>query len=160
MSNVNNIAPINEDSNIAKYEADEIKEKIYTIRGKQVILDSDIAALYEVETKRVNEAVKRNLKRFPDDFCFQLDELEVENLRSQFATSSLNKNNYGGRRYLPYAFTEQGIAMLSAVLHSDKAINISIKIMRAFVEMRKFIINNAYIFERMTNIEEMNYQVM
>lgn len=154
MSNVNNIAPINEDSNIVKYEIDEIKQRIYTIRGKQVILDSDIAALYEVETKKLNQAVKRNLERFPQEFCFQLDETEMSNLRSQFVTSSLNKNSYGGRRYLPYAFTEQGVAMLSAVLHSDKAINISIKIMKAFIEMRKFIINNAYIFERMTNIED------
>lgn len=160
MSNVNNIAPINEDFNIAKYEIDDIKQRIYTIRGKQVILDSDIAALYEVETKRLNEAVKRNSKRFPDEFCFQLDELEVENLRSQFATSSLNKNNYGGRRYLPYAYTEQGVAMLSAVLHSEKAIQVSINIIKAFTEMRKFILNNQMLFEKISSIElkQIEYQ--
>ena len=153
MSNGNNIAPINEDLDVVKYETEEIKQKIYVVREKQVILDSDIARWYEVETKRINEAVKRNLKRFPAEFCFQLTETEIENLRSQSATSSLNKSNYGGRRYLPYAFTEPGVAMLSAVLHSDKAINVNIKIINAFVEMRKILINNAQVFERLTNVE-------
>ena len=149
MNNENNIAPINEDLNMEIYEVEEIKQKIYTIRGKQVILDSDIARWYEVETKRINEAVKRNSKRFPEEFCFRLTEIEIENLRSQIATSSLNRNNYGGRRYLHYAFTEQGVAMLSAVLHSDKAINVSIRIMNAFIEMKKFIITNGQVFERL-----------
>ena len=153
MSNENNIAPINEDLNVVKYEIEDIKQKIYTIRGKQVILDSDIARLYEVETKKLNQAVKRNIERFPEEFCFQLSEIEMKNLRSQFVTSSLNKNNYGGRRYLPYAFTEQGVAMLSTVLHSNKAIRVSINIMKAFTEMRNFMLNNAFIFERLTNVE-------
>ena len=153
MGNETNIAPINEDLNVVKFEVEDIKQKIYIIRGKQIILDSDIAMWYEVETKRINEAVKRNRKRFPEEFCFQLTEIEIENLRSQFATSSLNKNNYGGRRYFPYAFTEQGVAMLSTVLHSDKAINVSIRIMNAFVEMRRFLSSNAQIFERITNVE-------
>ena len=153
MSNENNIAQINKDLNVEKYEVEEIKQKIYTIRGKQIILDSDIARIYEVETKKLNQAVKRNMERFPEEFCFQLTEIEFENLRSQFVTSSLKQNNYGGRRYLPYAFTEQGVAMLSAVLHSDKAINVSIRIMNAFIEMRKFIINSGHIFERITNVE-------
>ena len=97
MNSENSIAPINEDLNIAKYDTDSIKNLIHIIRGKQVILDSDIAVLYEVETKRVNESVKRNMKRFPEEFCFQLSEKEADNLRSQFATSSLKQNNYGGR---------------------------------------------------------------
>ena len=153
MSSENNIAPINEDLDVVKYEEEIIKQKIYTIRGRQVILDSDIASLYEVKTKRINEAVKRNPKRFPKEFCFQLNEIEIVNLRSQFATSSLSKSNYGGRRYLPYAFTEQGVAMLSAVLHSDKAIEVSINIINAFIEMRKFILSNQMLFEKISNIE-------
>ena len=153
MSNENNIAPINEDLNVERNEVEKIKQKIYFIRGKQVILDSDIAEKYEVETRRINEAVKRNLKRFPTEFCFQLTEIEFENLRSQIATSSSNKNNYGGRRYLPYVFTEQGVAMLSAVLHSDKAIRVSVSIMNAFVEMKNFLYINGQIFERLTNVE-------
>lgn len=134
MNNDNNIAPINEDLNVVKYEQENIKNMIYTIRGKQVILDSDIARLYEVETKKLNQSVKRNKERFPEEFCFQLSNIEMKNLRSQIVTSSLNKNNYGGRRYLPYAFTEQGVAMLSAVLHSDKAIKVSINIINAFID--------------------------
>ena len=116
------------------------------------MLDSDIAKLYEVETKRINEAVKRNQKRFPVEFCFQVTENEIYSLRSQFATL---KNNGRGqhRKYLPYAFTEQGVAMLSAVLHSNKAIEVSIKIMDAFIEMRNFLINNGQIFNRLTNVE-------
>ena len=160
MNNENNIAPINEDFNIEKYETDDIKQKIYTIRGKQVILDSDIAELYEVETKKLNQAVKRNSERFPQEFCFQLNEIEMSNLRSQIVTSSLNKNNYGGRRYLPYAFTEQGVAMLSAVLHSEKAIQVSINIIKAFTEMRKFILNNQMLFEKISSVElkQIEYQ--
>ena len=93
MNNENNIAPINEDLNVVKYEVEDIKKKIYTIREKQVILDSDIAKLYEVETRRINEAVKRNLKRFPTEFCFQLNEEEYNNLKSQIAISNLEKEN-------------------------------------------------------------------
>ena len=128
----------------------EIKSLIYTIRGKQVILDSDLASLYQVETKNLNRAVKRNIERFPLSFCFQLTEEEVENLRFQFGTSSLN---YGGRRYLPYAFSEMGVAMASTILRSDIAIKISVEIMEAFVEMRKILISNASLFHRLDKIE-------
>ena len=133
--------------------SEDIKKLIYTIRGKQIMLDSDIANLYEVETKRINEAVKRNSKRFPEEFCFQLTENEIESRWSQFATTSKAYNKYRRKKYLPFAFTEQGVAMLSAVLHSEKAINVSINIMNAFVEMRKFLLSNGQVFERLTNIE-------
>ena len=128
----------------------EIRNLIYTIRGKQVMLDSDLASLYQVETKNLNKAVKRNIERFPASFCFQLTEKEVENLRFQIGTSSLN---YGGRRYLPYAFTEQGVAMASAILRSDIAVRMSVQIMEAFVEMRRMLISNASLFHRLDNIE-------
>ena len=128
----------------------EIENQIYTIRSQQVMLDSDLARIYQVETKNLNKAVKRNTERFPASFCFQLTEEEVENLRFQFGTSSLN---YGGRRYLPYVFTEQGIAMLSAVLRSEIAIKVSIEIMNAFVEMRRMLISNASLFHRLDKIE-------
>lgn len=126
----------------------EIKNKIYMIRGLQVMLDSDLAELYGVETKRLLEQVRRNKERFPEDFMFQLTKEEYENLRSQIATSS-----WGGRRYLPYAFTEQGVAMLSAVLRSKTAVEVSIKIMKAFVAMRRFMIQNAAVFARLDKIE-------
>ena len=132
---------------------DEIKNLIYTIRGKQVMLDSDVAKLYQYPTKNINKAVKRNIERFPEDFCFQLTEIEVENLRFQIGTSSLKKENYGGRRYLPYVFTEQGISMLSGILKNDIAVQVSIKIIRAFIEMRKFLMANGQVFERLTNVE-------
>jgi phage regulator Rha-like protein len=128
----------------------KIRNLIYTIRGKQVMLDSDLAALYQVETKNLNKAVKRNIERFPVSFCFQLTEEEVENLRFQIGTSSLN---YGGRRYLPYVFTEQGVAMASAILRSDIAVRMSVEIMEAFVEMRRMLISNASLFHRLDNIE-------
>ena len=128
----------------------EIRNLIYTIRGKQVMLDSDLASLYQVETKNLNKAVKRNIERFPASFCFQLTEKEVENLRFQIGTSSLN---YGGRRYLPYVFTEQGVAMASAILRSDIAVKMSVQIMEAFVEMRRMLISNASLFHRLDNIE-------
>ncbi len=119
----------------------EIKNIIYEIRGQQVMLDSDLAKLYQVETKVFLQSVKRNIKRFPENFMFQLTDIEYNCLRSQIVTSS-SKNNYGGRRYMPYVFTEQGISMLASVLHSDVAIDISIKIISTFVEMRKYISNN------------------
>ncbi|WP_156309436.1 ORF6N domain-containing protein [Sphingobacterium endophyticum] len=128
----------------------EIRNLIYSIRGKQVMLDSDLASLYQVETKNLNKAVKRNIERFPASFCFQLTEDELENLRFQFGTSSLN---YGGRRYLPYVFTEQGIAMVSAILRSDIAVKVSVEIMEAFVEMRRILISNASLFHRLHKIE-------
>ncbi len=131
----------------------EIKDKIFTLRGVQVMLDRDLAELYGVETKRLNEQVKRNIKRFPDEFMFQLNEDEMKILRSQNATS-----NWGGVRYGSYAFTEQGVAMLSAVLKSKKAIKTSIQIMNAFVSMRRFISQNAEIFSRFERIEHKQIQ--
>ncbi|MCI6935215.1 MAG: ORF6N domain-containing protein [Clostridiales bacterium] len=134
----------------------EIRRMIYIVRNQQVMLDSDLASLYHVETKRLNERVKRNQNRFPDSFCFQLTRDEFENLRSQFATSS----EYGGRRYLPYVFTESGIAMLSAVLNTDVAVEVSVRIMNSFVEMRRFIASNAALFERISAVElkQLEYQ--
>ncbi len=127
-----------------------IQNLIYTIRGKQVMLDSDLASLYHVETKNLNKAVKRNIERFPASFCFQLTEEETQSLRFQIGTSSLN---YGGRRYLPYVFTEQGVAMASAILRSNIAVKVSVEIMEAFVEMRRMLISNASLFHRLDNIE-------
>lgn len=137
-----------------------IRNMIYVVRNQQVMLDSDLAMLYQVETKVFNQAVKRNVARFPENFRFQLNKHEYESLRSQFVTSKENEIKKGGRRYLPYVFTEQGIAMLSAVLKSDIAIQVSINIMNAFVEMRHFIVNNALLFERISNVElkQLEYQ--
>ncbi len=130
----------------------EIENQIYTVRGQQVMLDSDLASIYQVETKVFNQAVKRNAERFPENFRFQLAQQEFDtiNLRSQIVTSSLN---YGGRRYLPYVFTEQGIAMLASVLRSTVAIKVSIEIMNAFVEMRRMLMSNASLFHRLDKIE-------
>ena len=168
----------------------QIEPLIRTIRGQQVLLDSDLAILYGVETKRLNEQVKRNIERFPEDFMFQLTKVELINLKSQIATSSaienslrsqivtLNTNNHslrsqnatlnagtnlksqivtsshGGARKLPYAFTENGIAMLSSVLRSPIAIQVNIRIMRAFTAMRQFIASNAQIFQRLDVMEQ------
>jgi len=112
----------------------EIESRIFTIRGMQVMLDSDLAKLYNVETKALNQAVKRNSERFPESFRIQLSEVEIQNLRSQIVTSS---EIHGGRRYLPFVFTEQGVAMLSAVLKSSVAVAVSIEIIEAFVSMRR-----------------------
>ena len=139
--------------NIELIEAEEIQNLIYTIRGKQVMLDSDVAMLYHYETKRINEIVKRNQERFPENFCFQLTETEVENLRSQIATSSLDKVNYGGRRYLPYVYTEQGIAMLSGLLKNNIAIQVSLNIINAFVNMRHFLKDNGKLLQRISKLE-------
>lgn len=135
----------------------DIRGMIHIIRGQQVILDSDLALLYQVETKRLNERVKRNRSRFPESFCFQLTREENDELRSQSATST---EEHGGRRYLPYAYTEGGIAMLSAVLNSETAIEVSIRIMNEFVAMRHFLANNAALFERLNTVElkQMEYQ--
>jgi phage regulator Rha-like protein len=168
---------------------DFIQNRIFTIRGEQVMLDSDLAEMYEVELKRLNEQVKRNIERFPETFRFQLTDEEADSLRSQFATlennqlvkdsdqsenlrsqiatienedeflrlqnDPLKEDNKRGkhRKYLPYVFTEQGVSMLSAVLRSKTAIKVSITIMNAFVEMRKFISTNASIFNRLDTIE-------
>lgn len=144
---------INRNVNMINYQVEDIKNLIYTVRGKQVMLDSDVAMLYHYETRKINQTVKRNIARFPERFCFQLNQEEAENLRSQIVTSSLEKENYGGRRYLPYVFTEQGIAMLSGLLRNEIAIKVSINIMDAFVEMRKFLLSNSAIFQRLTNVE-------
>ena len=133
---------------------EEIKSLIYTIRGKQVMLDSDVAMLYHYTTKNINKAVKRNIDRFPEDFCFQLTEDELQFLRFHFGTSkSKEEITRGGRRYLPYVFTEQGIAMLAGVLKNEIAVKVSINIIKSFIEMRKFIYENGQIFERLTNVE-------
>ncbi len=151
---MNDIDPI---STSALVETPNISGLIYTIRGQQVMLASDLAALYQVETRVLNQAVKRNQKRFPERFCFQLTREEAENLTSQLVMSS---SGHGGRRVPPYAFTEQGIAMLSAVLRSDVAVEVSIRIMDAFVELRRFIASNAQLFERIERVElkQLTYQ--
>lgn len=154
MNKENTINSPNKELSLINYETENIKNLIYTIRGKQVMLDSDVAMLYHYETKNINKAMKRNKDRFPEDFCFQLTKEEVENLKFQNGTSSLEtENSYGGRRKLPYVYTEQGISMLSGILKSDIAVQVSISIMRAFVEMRKFISLNGQVFERLTNVE-------
>ena len=123
-------------------------EKIHLIRGKKVMLDEDLAELYDVETKRLNEQIKRNIARFPEDFMFQLSQKEFDNLKSQIATSS-----WGGRRKLPYAFTEQGVAMLSGVLHSERAIKVNIHIMRVFSQMREILASHKEILKKLEELE-------
>ena len=131
-------------------EAIDIKPMIRLIRGQQVMIDRDLALLYGVETRRLNEQVKRNIERFPDDFMFQLNKEEFEDWKSHFATSN---SIIMGARKLPYAFTEQGIAMLSSVLKSKIAVDVNIRIMRAFVSMRRFVATNAQLFQRLETIE-------
>ena len=126
-----------------------IHNKIHVIRDQKVMLDFDLAALYEIETKRLKEAVRRNIERFPEDFMFELTKEEHVNLRSQFATSS-----YGGTRYAPFAFTEQGVAMLSSVLNSKKAIEVNIAIMRTFVVLRNSILSLEEISKRILEVEK------
>ena len=140
-----------------------IQNRIYEIRGERVMLDRDLADLYETETKALNLAVKRNIKRFPKDFMFQLTKEEFDGLRFQIETlekgNSLRLQNEtskgrGGTRYMPYAFTEQGVAMLSGVLNSDKAISMNIAIMRAFVEIRRIIFRQSDLKEQLKEIKE------
>jgi hypothetical protein len=143
----------------------EVNSLIYTVRGIQVMLDSDLAELFQVETKVFNQAVKRNSNRFPDNFRFQLTKEEYDNLRSQIVTlkiesktkvlrsQNVTSSEHGGRRYLPYAFTEQGVAMLTGVIRSEIAIEMSIKVMNAFVEMRRYISSNALLLSRIDTIE-------
>ena len=142
-----------------------IQNRIYEIRGERVMLDRDLAALYETETKFLNLSVKRNIKRFPKDFMFQLTKEEFEVLRLQIETLEksdnplrlqveTSKKGRGGIRYMPYAFTEQGVAMLSGILNSDKAINMNIAIMRAFVEIRKVFLRQNDLKEQMKEIRE------
>ncbi len=131
-----------------------IHHKIYTLRGKQIMLDEDLAELYEVETRVLNQAVKRNSKRFPNDFMFQLSEKEYENLISQFVTSSLEE--HGGRRKMPYAFTENGVYMLSAVLKSQVAIDVNIEIMRTFTKLREFTLHYNALGKKLIELERKN----
>ncbi len=125
-----------------------VMNKIFLLRGQKVMIDEDLAELYGVPTKRLNEQVKRNIDRFPEDFMFQLTNDEFINLKSQFATSS-----WGGRRTLPYAFTEHGVLMLSSVLNSDRAIKVNIQIMRIYVRIREMITLNAGIMKRLEEME-------
>ena len=127
----------------------KIKGKIYQIRGRNVMLDKDLAELYGVTTKRLNEQVKRNIKRFPADFMFLLTNKEVMNLRSQIATSS-----WGGRRYELRAFTEQGVAMLSSVLNSNRAVEVNIQIMRAFVSLRRMVVTYESLKRKIDQMEK------
>jgi hypothetical protein len=128
-----------------------IEKMIYVIRDQKVMLDSDLAELYEVETRIINRNVQRNIKRFPPDFMFQLTEKEYELLRSQFGIS---KSNKGGRRYMPYVFTENGVAMLSTVLNSEKAILINVSIMRIFTRLRSFFMLEKDLSDRVTKLEQ------
>jgi phage regulator Rha-like protein len=130
---------------------DDIQSRIYTIRGVQVMYDNDLAELYGVETKRLNEQVKRNRERFPEEFMFQLTDKESASLWSQNATLETGRGRH--RKYLSYVFTEQGVAMLSAVLRSDVAVEISVKIINAFVGMRRFLASNAQVFQRLDILE-------
>jgi hypothetical protein len=126
-----------------------VMDKIYVIRGKKVMMDSDLAELYEVETKQLKRAVRRNIKRFPDDFMFELTENEFANLRSQSGTST-----WGGVRYAPMAFTEQGVAMLSSVLNSERAIMVNIVIIRVFTKMRQLLSAQKEILQKLEQIEK------
>jgi hypothetical protein len=148
---------------IIVFDAATIQRKIYTIRDAQVMLDSDLANFYNVETRRLNEQVKRNKERFPSEFMFRITREEYDNLISQNATSNedslrsqnaiLEKGRGRHRKFLPYAFTEQGVAMLSAVLKSETAVKMSIQIMSAFVAMRRFLVENAGVFQRLDRLE-------
>jgi len=147
---------------IAEFDENVIRDRIYSIRGFQVMLDFDLAVFYDVKVKRLNEQVKRNNQRFPVNFCFRLTEIELNILRSQFATAIYNDPTIrsqiaaakkGGRTNCPFAFTQEGVAMLSAVLKSNIAVEISVKIMSAFISMRKFIQSNAQVFGRLENVE-------
>jgi DNA-binding PadR family transcriptional regulator len=132
-----------------------VKSKIFLIRGQKVFLDSDLAELYGVETRRLNEQVSRNRSRFPDDFMFQLNPQEFAGLISQTAIS---KPGRGGRRKMPYAFTEQGVAMLSSVLNSDRAVQVNIAIMRAFVQMRELATSNRELARKIDALEKKHAQ--
>jgi phage regulator Rha-like protein len=144
-------------STIEKDKVDTIvsataKRQIFMVRGQAVMMDAHLAGLYEVETKNLIKAVSRNLERFPSDFMFQLSKDEAESLRFQFGTSKTEGR--GGRRYLPYAFTEHGVAMLSGVLRSKKAVQVNIEIMRAFVKMKQELIAHNRLAHRMDNVEK------
>ena len=142
-------------TDIAIISNDDIKSKIYTIRGMQVMLDRDLASMFGTETRRLNEQVRRNIDRFPEEFCFQLNDDEFQNWKSQFATSNSDKM---GLRKKPYAFTEHGVSMLPSVLKTDAAVKVSIRIIKMFVSMRRFIADNAGIFQRLDRIEMANLE--
>lgn len=129
----------------------ELQSRIYAIRGVQVMLDEDLAFLYGVDTKVLNQAVKRNSERFPEEFMFQITDEEFDRLRSQVVTLDSGRGKH--RKYLPYVFTEQGVAMLSAILRSDTAVKVSIQIINAFVAMRRFLLSNAQVFQRLDTLE-------
>ena len=131
--------------------AELVERKIHLIRGQKVMLDSDLADLYQVPTKALNQSVRRNLDRFPEDFMFRLTEAEANSLRSQFVTSNAGR---GGRRYLPYAFTEHGVAMLSSVLSSKRAVQMNIVIIRAFVRLREILASNRELARRLDQVED------
>jgi hypothetical protein len=138
---------------------ERIENKIYLVRKRKVMLDADLSELYGVDTKVLNQAVKRNKERFPEDFMFQISEREYACLRSHIVTSNdesqakISKNKRGGRRYLPFAFTEQGVAMLSSVLHSKRAVLVNIQIMRAFVRLREIIISHKELARKLDDLE-------
>lgn len=134
----------------------KILNKIYVIRGQKVMLDQDLAEMYKVETRRLNEQVKRNIKRFPKDFMFLLTKKEFDNLMSQIATSSSSNADsaWGGRRKMPYAFTEQGVAMLSSVLSSDTAIDVNIKIIRVFTKLKEYTLTHREILLQLSKLEK------
>ena len=143
-----------EEKEMINTNIDEIKNLIYTIRGKQVMLDNDVARLFKYETKNVNKAMKRNIERFPEDFCFQVTIDELNQMWFQNGTTFEKQNaKYRSEKYLPYAYTEQGVAMLAGLLKNEIAVQVSITIIRAFIEMRKFLASNGHIFERLTNVE-------
>ena len=150
--------PAKTEAPIALSDDMQIRDMIYTVRGQQVMLDSDLAELYGVETRAINQAVTRNPGRFPERFCFRLTNEESEILKSQSVIS--RSGSWGGRRKPPRVFTEQGVSMLSAVLRSDTAIDVSVRIMDAFVEMRHFIADNAHMFEQIRAVElrQLEYQ--
>ena len=135
---------------IPHLRAENISQRILMIRGCRVMMDADLATLYDVRTKAFNQAIQRNMERFPEDFMFRLTEEEFAGLRSQFVTS---KKGRGGRRYLPYAFTEQGVAMLSGVLNSRRAIQVNIAVMRAFVRMRRLLVSREELSRKVDALE-------
>ncbi len=132
-------------------QIEKIENSIFLIRGHKVMVDADLAGLYEVETRILIQTVKRNIDRFPDDFMFQLTKQEIESLRSQIVISNMGR---GGRRYLPYAFTEQGVAMLSSVLNSPKAVKVNIQIMRTFVKLRQMMAHNTDLARKINQLEK------
>ncbi len=141
-----------EKNNIEVFDTNLIERAIVVVRGKKVLLDEQLAGFYGVKIKRLLEQVKRNIARFPEDFMFQLTENEWDNLRSQFATSSLS--DHGGRRYQPYAFTELGVAMLSSVLRSGRAVEVNIQIMRAFVRLRHLLSEHKELAKQIMKLEQ------